>query len=99
MNFKEHREINAQGLELMRARTELAFLLSDHVCTPASEVITARERIHELLDRIPMNGSCASSKCLDFAAMSTEKSGFDGPIRSREPHSIQPHDHNRRTVP
>jgi hypothetical protein len=67
------------GWSLMRARTELAFLLSDQVCTPASEVIEARERINELLNRIPMDGSRASSKCLDFAAMSTEKSGFDGP--------------------
>jgi hypothetical protein len=53
MNLKDHREISPHGLELMRARTELAFLLSDQVCTPAGEVLKARERIDELLNRIP----------------------------------------------
>ena len=40
----------------MRARTELAFLLSEQVRSQASEVHNARERINELLETIAMEG-------------------------------------------
>jgi hypothetical protein len=42
-------------LELMHARTELAFLLSDQVPGQASEILNVRRHINQLLDAINGN--------------------------------------------
>jgi len=44
-------------LELMRARNELTFLLSDQVYSRDSEVRIVRTRIIQLLDTINMSGN------------------------------------------
>jgi hypothetical protein len=48
-------------LELMRARTELVFLLSEEVRSQASQVRNARVRINELLDAIAIDTGDVSS--------------------------------------
>ena len=42
-------------LELMRARRELAFLLSDQVIVQANEIRNARRHINQLLDAINLS--------------------------------------------
>ena len=42
-------------LELMHARTELAFLLSDQVPGQASEILNVRRHINQLVDAINGN--------------------------------------------
>lgn len=48
-------------LELMRARTELVFLLSEEVRSQASQVRNARAKINELLDAIAVDTGDVSS--------------------------------------
>lgn len=51
-------------LELMRARTELVFLLSEEVRSQASQVRNARAKINELLDAIAIDTGDVSSSSL-----------------------------------
>jgi hypothetical protein len=51
-------------LELMRARTELVFLLSEEVRSQASQVRNARAKINELLDAIAIRTAEVSSSSL-----------------------------------
>lgn len=51
-------------LELMRARTELVFLLSEEVRSQASQVRNARAKINELLDAIAIDTGDVSSSPL-----------------------------------
>ena len=44
-------------LELLRARNELAFLLSDQIYSRDSEVRNVRSRITQLLDTINIDGN------------------------------------------
>jgi len=66
------RKVEAHGrlrLELMQARTELAFLLSDQVCVQTSEVRNVRQRINKLLEAInggsPLGASNGDSALLE----------------------------------
>ena len=51
-------------LELMRARTELVFLLSEEVRSQASQVRNVRAKVNELLDAIAINTGDVSSSSL-----------------------------------
>jgi hypothetical protein len=52
-------------LMLMRARTELAFLLSEEVHSQASQVRNARARVNELLEAIAVAAGGVSSASLN----------------------------------
>jgi hypothetical protein len=60
-------------LELMRARTELAFLLSDQVRARAEEVRSMRRRVNQLLEAINEKSKPASSvNALDAVSLFAE---------------------------
>ena len=68
-------------LELMRARTELTFLLSEQVASPASEVRQARARIFELLETIALDaGDVSSTSSASGPRQSMGKMGAAGPL-------------------